>query len=341
MSRFADIDLMEILDHEGLDYNETSGSSGAQLNLKECPNCFVCDTTYNVWTFVAAHLGTGDKKIIGKFFASIAPKTFRPKPKPKIAVHTEIEDAQLPLSFALPYNDGTNHAYLDNRGITAKYAERFKLRYCQYGYHSYEKEGRKLTQNFDGRIIIPVLDLDGELVSFQGRDIEGTSDRKYLFPAQLPSTGRYIYNGHEAMALKAQNVIMCEGAFDVIPVAIACDLFPEMNSVIPVGSFGKHLSNSAPGKESQVDALMKLKRKGNLKTVTIMWDGEYNALNAALDAAAVITGLGIRARIALLPAGKDPNEVDASEIRKAWLDAKTYTKMLDLRWRVQNPYIKT
>jgi DNA primase len=352
-----DLEPSEVLDELGWDYKETSGSSGEQLNVKECPTCgnskwktylnaetgfgacFVCDQTFNKWTFVAAALGGVDKKTVGKFFHGMNKvSVFRPKETKQMAVHTEVESARLPLSMALPTSAGRNDPYLEDRGITSPYAKRFNLRICKYGYHSYERDGTKMTQKFDDRIIIPVLDLNGDLVSFQGRDITGKSDRKYLFPAQLPATGRYIYNGHEAMALRASEVIMNEGAFDVIPVAICCDLFPEMRSIVPVGSFGKHLSSGSADKPGQLDALSHMKRNGSLKVVTIMWDGEPAALLSALGAAALITGLGLRARIALLPAGKDPNEVDAVVIRDAWLEAKTYTRLLDIRWRARNPY---
>ena len=357
---FGDVDPQEVLDHEGIDYRETSGSSGDQLNVKECPNCgdsnwkvylnaetgygvcFKCDTTYNIWTFMCDVLGTADKKVVGKFFSQIAGDTgFKPKKVAKVHVDVEVPEAVFPLSFSLPYSSGRNIDYLQDRGISGEYAARFKLRHCMMGHHTYQKDGKEVRQKFDDRIIIPVLDLDGELVSFQGRDITGDSDRKYLFPAQLPATGRFLYNGHEAKALRAKEVIMCEGAFDVIPTAIAIDQFDEMRGVVPIGSFGKHLSTGAVDRPGQLEALYQLKQKAALKKVTIMWDGEPNALRSALDAAGQIKALGIEVSIALLPPGKDPNEVDAYEIYRAWKDATPYSKLLAVRWITRNPYDQT
>lgn len=353
-----DIDVASYLDLEGLDYRTTSGSSGDQLNVRECPvchnenykvylnaengfgNCFVCSATFNRYTFIKAHLATEDRSAIRRHIADVAKALgFRPVVK-KIAVYTELPEAVLPTSFALPDVRGSNHPYLDARGISADWSAQFQLRFCMFGFHTYMREGKETRQNFDDRIIIPVFNLDGELVTFQGRDITGQAEKKYLFPAQLPATGRYLYNGHEALARRAKHVIMNEGAFDVIPVAIACDLFPELSGVVPIGSFGKHLTPSAGGdKDSQVDALRRLKRQGGLETVTIMWDGEKAALDAALNASELINKIGVSPRIALLPPGKDPNEIDASEIRDAYVNAVLWTRNLSIRWRVNSPYL--
>lgn len=356
MSLLDEIDMAEVLDYEGVDYKLASGSSGEQLNIKECPfcgnskwkvyanadtglgNCFVCNTTFNKWVLLTGILGTTDRTLLKRKIAEIGKSLgFKPAGK-KITVLTEVPTAMLPLSLALPDSTGKNAPYLEQRGITGHYAKRFNLRWCRNGYHEYVVDGQKKTQWFNDRIIIPVLDLDGELVTFQGRDITGESDRKYLFPAQLPATGRYLYNGHEALALRSKHIIMNEGAFDVIPTAIACDTLPQLKGVIPVGSFGKNLSASAGDKPSQVDALRTLKVKGGLQSVTMMWDGEPAALSSALDACRLIQGVGLVARIALLPPGKDPNEVDASVIASAFANATLYSRLLEARWRTRNPY---
>jgi DNA primase len=356
MSLLDDIEMAEVLDHEGVDYKLASGSSGEQLNIKECPfcgkskwkvyanadtglgNCFSCGQTFNKWVLLCAILGTEDRTLLKRKIAEIGKALgFKPAAK-KLEVLVEAPSALLPLSLALPDSNGKNSPYLEKRGITGHYAKRFSLRWCRHGYHEYVADGQKKTQYFNDRIIIPIFDLEGQLVTFQGRDITGESDRKYLFPAQLPATGRYLYNGHEALARRTKHIIMNEGAFDVIPTAIACDTIPELNGVVPVGSFGKKLSSSVGDKASQVDALRALKVRGGLKTVTMMWDGEPAALSSALDACRLIQGIGVTPRIALLPAGKDPNEVDAATIARAYLNASTYSRLLEARWRTRNPY---
>jgi DNA primase len=184
-------------------------------------------------------------------------------------------------------------------------------------------------------VIIPVYDLDGDLKTFQGRDVTGKSDRKYLFPKALPGTGRYLLNGQNVIA--TDHVAMGEGIFDVAAMKIAFDEASDLRSIVPVGSFGKHLSYGDMKGDDQLGRFTALKARG-LKFVTIMWDGEEAALIAALSAAKLLTGVGLTARIALLPAGKDPNEIPAADVRKAFYEAQTWTPALDIKWRLRNPY---
>jgi DNA primase len=358
MNRYEAIDIEDYLVAEGLDYKMGSGRSGAQLNVRECPscgnsnykvylhaesgfgNCFVCQQTFNPWTFAKARLGTEDKAAIHRHLDAIRKSLgYRPRRRTKLTVQVDIPEAILPLSMPLPTPDGRNATYLEERGVSGHYAGLFHLRACEYGYHEYKKPGGDVwRQVFNDRIILPVFDLDGQLVTFQGRDVTGAADQKYLFPAGLPGTGRYLYNGHTAMALRPREVIVGEGIFDVIAIQMAIDQFHEMSHIVPVGTFGKHLSKSADATACQFSAFARLRREAGLKTVTFMWDGESEALHAALDAAELLARIGLACRIALLPKEKDPNEVDAVVVRNAWKDATPYSKLLHSRWLVRNPY---
>ena len=184
-------------------------------------------------------------------------------------------------------------------------------------------------------MIIPVFDLDGVLKTFQGRDLSGTSDRKYLFPTSLPGTGRYLLNGQNVLA--TDHVVMGEGVFDAAAIKIALDQSNETRHVVAVGSFGKHLSYGDQQGNDQLGRFNQLKARG-LRFVTIMWDGTSDALLAALNAAKLLVGIGLIARIALLPAGKDPNEVVGEVVRKAFQEAQTWSPVLDIRMRLRNPY---
>lgn len=361
MSLLDDLPLMDYLDWETRDYKRSSGSSGAQLNIRECPfcgngkfkvyanedsglgNCFSCDTKFNKWKFIAAASGlegrdlyrhiTDIKKSLGYVVA----------PKKKIVVTAAVEEElELPASIALPTIDGQNAVYLENRGITGEYAAYFHLRYCHDAWHRYTKpDGGRGGQNCSERIIIPVYDLDGKLVTFQARDITGKAEQRYLFPAQLPGSGRFLYNGHNAYTACAKEVILNEGPFDVAATKRVIDTFPPMKGIVPIGSFGKHLSvNDDPEARVQFDAFMRLKGRG-LERVTIMWDGEREAFSAALTAGALLwKRLGLEVRMALLPQGKDPDEADQIEVFRAWEKAERLTVSSLARFRVRNPYSK-
>lgn len=336
------IDMEQWLDREGVKYRMTRGARGVQLNIKECPlcgsgnwkvylnaesglgNCFAgdCETKYNKWKFIKASLGAATTRQVVEHVKEVAKEMgWRPVVKASAPVHMKAE-LKLPTSYELPIQ-GRNLKYLDNRNITADVAAYFHLRFCKKGWFPYiDGDGEEKYQNYSDRIIIPIFDLDGKLVSFQGRDILGTSERKYLFPPGYSSTGTYLYNGHNAVG--AERIVIGEGAFDVMAIKIAMDGESALRDVVPVGSFGKHLSVGSD--ESQLGMLVRLKEKG-LREVTFMWDGEKQATRDAVRAALEVRKIGLTARIAFLPADKDPNEVAPSVVRECFWKAEALTPM--------------
>lgn len=360
MSYEIDLTLEDLLIHEGLDYKTVSGNKGEQLQIRECPhcaadswkvyanaesglgNCFKCGSTFNIFGFVRFLLegrgGSPTNRDVGLYIADVSRRLgYRPKKKKaEITILTTDGDVTLPFSTPMPYSNG-NHAYLERRGISGDWAKRFELRFSAFGKHTYSNtEGKEVNQDFSNRIIVPVRNLYGELRTFQGRDITGFAEDKYKFAGGLPGTARYLYNGHTAYAMKAQHVCMGEGAFDTIPIQIALSQYPDSQGVVAIGSWGMHLTK-APSGEDQVSAFQKLKQNG-LKIVTIMWDGEPKAYERALEAAELLMKVGLTVRIATLPAGRDPNEVDASVVYAAWRDATEVTRTSMLRLKMRNPY---
>jgi len=345
------LDLEDFLDREGLDHRLGRGSSGMQLNLKECPfchdrrwrtyanaesglgNCFVCSKGFNKFSFVSAVCGLQGRELGQYLRQAVIDQGWKPKRVSMMEV--DATTVALPTSFALPTPDGQNLIYLEKRGIDVDMARYFHLRYCDIGFWNFLEDGKASRQSFESRVIIPVFDLDGQLVTFQGRDVTGTSDRKYLFPKMLPGTGRFLFNGQNA--LRASRVVMGEGAFDVIALKKALDAVVDLRDVVPVGSFGKHLSYGAMDGNDQLNRFLQLKRQG-LKEVTIMWDGEHAALVAALDAAQKLRGIELAVKIAMLPKDKDPNEVRPEVVAEAYYKAQPYSLSLDVRWRLRNPY---
>lgn len=356
-----ELDLEFLMERESLPYKLSRGVSGMQLNMKHCPacgdnryrvylnaetgagNCFVCNYGYTKLKFIKEHFQLEWRETFETAQEILKEQGWRPKRAVTAAVeHGEIK---LPYSVGLPTEDGSNLQYLEQRGITADYSQYFRLRYCEFGWWEFEEDGEKKRHPFDNRVIIPVYDLDGELVTFQGRSLAppltqeqkelGLTERKYLFPKMLPGTGRFLLNGQNVNATR--EVAMGEGFFDVAAMKIAFDGEVSLRHVVPVGSFGKHLSYGAMDGNDQLGRFARLKARG-VKQVTIMWDGEEKALVSALNAAKLLTGIGLVTKIALLPAGKDPNEVLAEVVTRAYQDAKVWTPALDIQWRLRNPY---
>lgn len=350
-----ELDLEFFFDRESLAHKIGRGVSGMQINAKECPacgdsrwrvylnletgagNCFVCNERFSKLSFLRHTWGLKENEWAVVFRQArelLVEQGWRPKRTVTAAV--EQGAIVLPQSTPLPI-DGQNLTYLEQRGITAELAAYFHLRYCQFGYWKFidEDTGKPKLQSFENRLIIPVFDLDGTLVTFQGRDLGGTSDRKYLFPKAIAGTGRFLLNGQNVMLTK--EVCMGEGAFDVMAMKLAFDADPTMRHIVPVGSFGKHLSYGSTDGNDQFGRFIKLKAAG-IRQVTTMWDGEPKALIAALNAAKLLHGLGLIVRIALLPADKDPNEVPGYVVRDAYKAAQLWSPALDVKWRLRNPY---
>lgn len=356
-----ELDLEFLFERESLPYKMSRGTSGMQINAKHCAacgdsrwrvylnadsgvgNCFVCNFPYTKMKFVKEHFQLEWREAFDMAQEILKEQGWRPKRQAVAAV--EHGDVRLPYSLELPTEDGSNLQYLEQRGITADYAKYFALRYCEFGWWEFEEEGEKKRHPFDNRVIIPVYDLDGQLVTFQGRSLAppltqeqkelGLTERKYLFPKMLPGTGRFLLNGQNVHA--TAEVAMGEGFFDVAAMKIAFDSEVALRHVIPVGSFGKHLSYGAMDGNDQLGRFGKLKARG-VKQVTIIWDGEEMALVSALNAAKLLAGIGLAVKIALLPAGKDPNEVLPEVVVRAYQDAKVWTPTLDIQWRLRNPY---
>lgn len=343
------LDIEAWLDREGVRYRHTRGSRGAQLNVKECPvcgnsnykvylnattglgNCFHgdCETKFNRWSFIKASLGLPARDVIEHIKQVAREQGWRPPRKQTMAVNTRSTELVLPQSIALPHN-GRNLRYLDNRGITGAIAAYFNLRFSLSGKFDYlDEEMRKRSQDYSNRVIIPVFDLDGDLVSFQGRDITGTAEKKYLFPPGFASTGTHLFNGHNAHG--AEHIVIGEGVFDVAAIKIALDEDMSLRDIVPVGSFGKHLSHGSD--DSQLGKLVKLK-DGGLKIVTFMWDGEERAIQDAIEAGLLLKSLGFVVRIAILPKDKDPNEVATEVVRDAFYRATTLTNATATKLRL-------
>jgi DNA primase len=356
-----ELDLESWFDRESLSYKLSRGSSGMQINAEACPvqscgdkrsrvylnaesgvgNCFVCNTRFRgKLSFIHTYLhGDPDEKDGWRqtrehVVEALKDQGWRPKRLTTAAV--EVGEVKLPLSFPLPTADGRNLQYLETRGIDADLAKYFHLRFCIEGWWNYQKDdGSQGGQKFDNRVIIPVFDLDGELKTFQGRDITGTSDEKYRFPKGLPGTGKYLYNGQNA--LRAKRACAGEGAFDVFSIKKALDTQVDLRDVAAVGTFGKHLSYGSLDGDDQLGRILQLKAHG-LEELTFMWDGEPKVISAVLEAADKVRKIGVRSKIALLPYKKDPNEVLPEVVCEAFWKAHTYTPALAMKWMLKNPY---
>jgi DNA primase len=344
MATIADLNELDIsswLDWYGIDYRRTTGSHGIQLNIRECPvcgnsnwkvylneetglgNCFHgdCETKFNKFKFIKAAIHANNfKEVMDNLDDYLDAVGWKPKPKEKPQENPFVnhQSFYMPNFIPLPIK-GRNLKYLTQRGISQEATAYFGLGFCKEGSYQYKKpDGNLGYKDFSMRVIIPIKDIDGKVVSFQGRDITGKAEKKYLFPAGVRSTGSLFYNGEHAVG--AESIVINEGVFDVIATWQAFNEDPSMRSIIPVGSFGKHIS-FGNDRDSQINYLLTLKEKG-LKVITMMWDGEHRAICDAIQTALKLKKYGFVVRVAIL-AGKDPNELPPVIVRQAYWNAET------------------
>lgn len=343
----------EWLDYLGVKYRVSTGSSGRQLQVHECPrchgrewkvylnaetglgNCFhgacVGEPGFNLFSFTKHIEGSAKQAYIelSEYAKSIG---WRPKPKTK-ATQSVVTSGTviLPDSIELPQGK-MNHPYLTQRGFSLETTAYFHFRYAREGDFLYTNaEGKRKCQSYDQRIIIPVFDLSGELVTFQGRDVTNKATKKYLFPPGLPGTARYLYNGHNAVG--KSEIIINEGALDVAATLQAIREDASLGDVEPVGTFGKSLTMGSGDQKDQLTALYLLRDSG-LKVITFMWDAEKKTLVDTAKAAEKLHQLGFHVRIARLPDDCDPNETAPDVVRRAFYKAFDVTKQTLLRFRL-------
>lgn len=333
----GNLDMEDYLSWAGVDYRKSHGRSGLQLQLRECPrcggdewkvylnadsglgNCFhgSCqgEPGFNKFTFIGHLQNAKGRQLVDHIKDYARELGWQPKrEKVEIKAPEPGQDVKLPANIPLPIQ-GRNLAYLDQRGITIDTAVHFGLSFAQDGWYNYEVNGERKGQRYVKRILIPVHDIHGNLVNFQGRDVTGEQEPRYLFPPGLPGTAFFVYNAHRAMG--AKRVVVGEGAFD----AWACHQV--IHDAVAVATFGKHLSYG-DHPVTQLAAFRVLRDAG-LDEVTFMWDGSKGAALAACEAGDLLRGIGLKVRIAFLPKDKDPNEATPAQVRQAYEEAVPYS----------------
>ena len=187
--------------------------------------------------------------------------------------------------------------YLEGRGVTLEMIEHFKLMYCK-------RNMRVGERGFytKGRVIIPIHDIKGNPVSWQGRDITGRSSLRYLFPPGFKGA-EHLYNAW-SVPVGAHYIVISEGVFDV---------FGWWRAGYPwvVGTFGKKIS------EGQMDLINYL----NPRVIYIAWDSD-----ADWNKYEFMEKYSYKYTINFLDMdGKDSDELSPDELKNIVSGAKKYS----------------
>ncbi|TQS72266.1 DNA primase [Rhodobacteraceae bacterium] len=175
---------------------------------------------------------------------------------------------------------------------------------------------------FRGRIIYPIRDPRGRCIAFGGRAMDPNARAKYLNSPEtvLFDKGRSLYNHGPAREAcgKGQKLVVCEGYMDVIALSEA----GFGGAVAPLGTAVT---------EHQLQMLWRIHDEP-----IIALDGDTAGIRAAhrvIDLALPLLEAGKGLRIAILPEGKDPDDVlkaQGPEAMNALLDGAR--PMIDLMW---------
>lgn len=219
--------------------------------------------------------------------------------------------------------------YLESRGVSEAIAARFELGAvasgilpCIRGFTRDElvasgvacvrDDGGEPFDRFRSRVIFPIHNAKGNVVSFAGRSLMPKPDRtpKYLNgpETELFCKSRELYGFFQARdAIRKSRVcVVVEGYLDVIQAHQAGDCRV-------VGTMGTAIT------EQQ---LAKLFREVDL--VVFAFDGDRAGFKAALRAAAELLGVvrdGQQAKFLFLPKGEDPDSFIRKNGLDAWLSA--------------------
>jgi len=165
---------------------------------------------------------------------------------------------------------------------------------------------------FRNRLMFPVHDSQGRVVGFSGRILEKDAKAaKYVNSPETPvfHKGRILYAMDKArrsiVSSKDREAIICEGQIDVVRCHQA----------------GFEMAIAAQGTAFTADHVRVLKRYAD--GVVLAFDSDEAGQNAAVKTAAIFMDAGLVVRVAVMPAGEDPD----STIRSGGVNA--FQSLLD------------
>ncbi|MFN6964960.1 MAG: DNA primase [Pyrinomonadaceae bacterium] len=215
--------------------------------------------------------------------------------------------------------------YLAGRGLSAETQKAFRIGYspdswdallsvlrstgadekliAQSGLVSVNEEKGRTFDRFRGRIMFPVLDVDGRPVAFGARAIKPGDEPKYLNSAETAAyvKGQHLYGLFQAKEeiRKKKFAILVEGYLDLISLY----------------QFGIRNAAASLGTALTPDQAKLLNRF--TKRVVINYDGDTAGVKAARRAIEHLLPQDLEIKVLVLPDGKDPDDF----VRESGADA--------------------
>lgn len=233
--------------------------------------------------------------------------------------------------------------YLASREIAGETIERFRIGFAEdswdrllnllkeqgfeeklireSGLVSVNEEKNRIYDRFRGRIIFPVLDLNGDPIAFGAR-ILGKGEPKYLNSPETPAyvKGDHLYGlfQNKDDIRRQKYSILVEGYLDLI----ALYQFGVKNCVASLGTaFTEH----------QAKLLGRFARK-----VAVNYDGDSAGIKAARRAIETLLTADFEIKVLILPEGKDPDDFIRSEGFEAYKDQHKNHALPHLQFVLEN-----
>lgn len=282
-------------------------------------NCFTCRTGGNVFTFVMKYENVSFVEAVEIVAKKIGYNL-------KISHHEwgnnvskkEYEMYNIATKF---YQNNINtevgagaRKYLNNRGIDATIIKEFNLGLAlpkkdvlyqllkQKGFDLnnlekmglVNKSGTEVFDTFQNRIMIPVSNMQGQVVAFTGRIFNNEDTAKYINTKETPiyKKSSILFNFYNAKnSIKnAHEIIIVEGNMDAIMLSAR-----GIKNVVAL--MGVAISNE------QIKEIKKLKAN-----VILMLDNDSAGESATLDVGEKLVINGLETRVVRLNGAKDPDE---------------------------------
>lgn len=320
-------------------------------NRKGRYHCFGCGVSGDHFTFLVEQEGLSFPEAV----AQLAEEAGLPLPErdpdagrreaERASLHDVVERAAKFFEAALHGPEGGKaRAYLRERGLGPEVQARFRLGYAPASRSALKEHlasagisqeqmieaglliaGEDIPVSYDrfrDRVIFPIGDFRGRIIAFGGRALSPDAPAKYLNSPETPlfHKSHVLYNGQAARSAsrKGVPVVAVEGYVDVI----ACVTAGFEGTVAPLGTALT---------EDQLRMLWQMADEPIL-----CFDGDDAGLKAAFRAVDMaLAGLtpGKSVRFALLPEGRDPDDLIREEgpqaLRKA-LEAAV--PLVDMLW---------
>lgn len=309
---------------------------------KQLFHCFGCGTGGNIITFLMRYENIPFPEALRRLAydagIEIPSKDIKSGEKDKDEIFYEVNRLAADYYHEIlktAEEGGPARKYLHGRGLSTEVMERFNIGYSMNSWDNiYEymkkkgfkeeilvKSGIVIPRNtgngyyarFRGRIMFPIYDMQKRVVGFGGRVIDDTAP-KYLNSPETPifSKGHLLYGLDIALdsIRKASCAIIVEGYMDVISAHQA-------GISNTVGTLGTAFT---------ANHLRVLNRF--CKEAILTFDPDKAGISAAMRSVDIFVGSEVKARVLLLPEGKDPDSFIRKKGREFFLELAERSKGL-------------